>query len=264
MPEEFKSKALFATDLVVKEPEAESEGIGTVTGVIVTGTVDRDGEVIVPKGVDLSEFRKNPVVLFGHDRGSPPIGKAEWIKYKKALDAIVAKVSFADTEMGKEIFSLFKGGFMKAFSVGFNPYSKGCDFGRPTEDEIKERPDLKNVSTIFRKMSMMEFSAVPIPANPEALAFAVGKGLKISEGLAEEFGIDTDWEPETQTASNNSEPVIVTVQKKAKIVAKKVPMTVSLGPVDHEAIKKKNLHDIEIAVARKTGRVIVLPSTDQE
>lgn len=265
MPEEFKQKAVFATDMVVKEPESESDGIGTVTGVIVSDAVDRDGEVIIPKGVNLGEFRKNPVVLFGHDRHSPPIGKAEWIKFKKNINSIVAKVIFADTDMGKEIFNLFKGGFMKAFSVGFNPFSKGCDFGRPTDDEIKERSDLKNVSTIFRKIDMVEFSAVPIPANPEALAFAVGKGLKISDRLAEEFGIDTDWEPESSGGCPDaSDPIVVTPHKKIRVVAKKSPIKILSGPVNRDAIVEKSKKELELAIARKTGRVIFTPSTNQE
>ena len=45
-----------------------------------TRTIDRDREIVIPDGVDLREFRKNPVLLFGHNWSSPPIGSDSAIK----------------------------------------------------------------------------------------------------------------------------------------------------------------------------------------
>ncbi len=36
--------------------------------------VDRDGDIIVQEGIDLKNFRANPVVLWGHDGFAPPVG----------------------------------------------------------------------------------------------------------------------------------------------------------------------------------------------
>ncbi|MHC4506617.1 MAG: hypothetical protein ACYTFI_25275, partial [Planctomycetota bacterium] len=50
-------------------------GERAVIAKISTVAVDRDGDVMLPSGADLSDYKKNPVVMFGHDQGAIPIGK---------------------------------------------------------------------------------------------------------------------------------------------------------------------------------------------
>jgi phage head maturation protease len=188
MPDTMKYKSYAATELKAEETDDEQSVVAT----IATNAVDRDNEVILTKGVDLKGFRENPVVLFAHRAMEPPIGRAAWIKHIKADDAIRAKVVFAKTEFAQEIFSLFKDGIMKAFSIGFNPFSEGADFGKPTEEEIKNDKRLAKVGVLCRKVEMLEFSAVPVPANREALAIAVSKGLTLSDGLLDQLGYEPD------------------------------------------------------------------------
>ena len=47
---------------------------------VSTRDMDRDAEIIMPKGLDLSQYLKSPVVLDSHDYSKLPIGKAVWIK----------------------------------------------------------------------------------------------------------------------------------------------------------------------------------------
>jgi len=60
-------------DSLIKAVNTETR---TVDFVISNEEVDRDGDIVSLKGWDLSHFKKNPVVLFGHDHNSPPIAKA--------------------------------------------------------------------------------------------------------------------------------------------------------------------------------------------
>src|SRR6185503_3521783 len=53
---------------------------GTNTFTLSTKDVDRDGDRIDPNGWDLSAYRQNPVVLYGHDHKSLPIGKCSDIR----------------------------------------------------------------------------------------------------------------------------------------------------------------------------------------
>ena len=149
-----------------------------LTALVSTNAVDRYREVIDPDGMDAKNFRKNPVVLWAHDYSQPPIGKALWIK--KEGDGIVSKVKFANTPRAKEIFELYKDGFMKAFSIGFIPMETE---NIPMDDPMMpEKPqDHKKPRKIYRKWELLEYSAVPIPANPEAVALAVQKGLITDE-----------------------------------------------------------------------------------
>ena len=178
MAKELKYKSFIAkTDIDGEER--------TVTAVISTATVDRDAEVLLPKGIELENYLKNPVVLFGHNYTGLPVGKALWVK--KGTKSIKAKVKFADTELGNEIYELFKGGYLNAFSVGFCAKEGHA----PKPEDIKKNPEWANARFIFDKWELLEFSAVPIPANPEALATAVkSKSLKIGDEMKGLLDID--------------------------------------------------------------------------
>jgi len=161
----------------------------TVTAVISTSAVDREHEVLLPKGADYEQYQKNPVVLWAHDYREPPIGKALWIK--SGRKNISAKVRFADTDKAEEIYQLFKGHFLNAFSVGFLPAEDGSH--PPTPDEVKKNPEWAEAKRIYDKWELLEFSAVPVPANPEALATAVkSKDISISQELQDELGIEEE------------------------------------------------------------------------
>lgn len=171
----------------------------TVTAVISTSAVDREKEVLLPKGADFEQYEKNPVVLWAHDYHSTPIGKALWIK--SARKNITAKVRFAETDKAEEIYQLFKGHFLNAFSVGFLPAEDGSH--PPTPDEVKKNPEWAEAKRIYDKWELLEFSAVPVPANPEALATAVkSKDISISRELQDELGIEeeTTYYPDTTVA----------------------------------------------------------------
>ena len=170
---------------IVFEAKIDVEpGERAVVAVISTPAVDRDREVLLPKGADLTAFKKNPVVLWAHDYSAPPIGKAMWIK--KTAEDIRAKIQFAKTNFAEEIFQLFQDGILKAFSVGFDPWAS--ESHKPDEKELEANPEWAGVERIYTKWPLLEFSAVPIPANAEALAVAVSKGMDVSDALAVSFG----------------------------------------------------------------------------
>jgi uncharacterized protein len=161
MPATMLKKQFVASDIKVDD---ESR---TVTAVISTIGIDRDGEVVLAKGGDFASYLKNPVVLFAHDYKELPIAKTVWINrgYKK----ITAMARFAETAMAEDVYQLYKGGFLNAFSIGFIPKKRHS----PTPDEIKANPELANCWNIIDEWELLEFSAVPVPANPEALMQAV-------------------------------------------------------------------------------------------
>lgn len=122
--------------------------------VVSTSSVDRSSDTIDQSGWDLKAYRKNPVVLWAHDAGSWPVGKATRIAVENGR--LTATVKFADTFEGRKAAALVDQGILKATSVGF----------RPTEyDFAKDRKG----GLDFRKQELMEFSVVPVPANPDCL-----------------------------------------------------------------------------------------------
>lgn len=183
MPEEKLVRKTYIAKAEVDDDER------TVKAVISTSAVDREKEVLLPKGADFEQYKKNPVVLWAHDYRDTPIAKALWIQAKRKT--IEAKIRFAETEKAEEIYQLFKGGYLNAFSVGFLPAEGGSH--PPTPDEVKKNPEWAEARRIYDKWELLEFSAVPVPANPEALATAVkSKDISISQGLQDELGIEDE------------------------------------------------------------------------
>lgn len=169
-------KAVSTIDLTV------SEGERAVVARVSTNTVDRVREVVLPKGGDFKNYRKNPVVLFGHN-SELPIGKADWIRANN--DEVIAKTLFAETDFAVDIFKLFQSKVLNAFSIGFMP----TDGGPPEEKEILDNPSWAKARWVIRKWELFEYSAVSVPANPEALAMAVSKGLDITAETMDRLGV---------------------------------------------------------------------------
>lgn len=143
----------------VIEPVSERKMAFTIT----TASVDRDNDTIDPKGWDLKNFMQNPVVLWAHDYTQPPVGKATNIEMTP--DGLKADVEFMPPGMNPfadMVHDMCKQGFLNATSVGF----AGKEFTKSKE---------RDHGYDFSKQELLEFSIVPVPANPEAL---IQRGLK--------------------------------------------------------------------------------------
>lgn len=152
-----KEKLNRAVEFEIQERSAKDR---TIVGTITTGAVDRYREVVDPDGAMLENYRKNPVVLLNHNSYMPPIGKNLWIKQGEG--GLVAKTQFSDTTEGSDIFALYDQGFMKAWSIGFIP--KKWEDGDVSVTGYRRK---------FTLWELLEYSAVTIPANPEALSNAL-------------------------------------------------------------------------------------------
>jgi HK97 family phage prohead protease len=172
-----------------------------VEGYVSTRDVDRDNEVLDPGGVVLDAYKQNPVVLWAHDYMQPPIAKAEWIRADEY--GVKSRRVYAETERGEEVWQLIKGGFLRTTSVGFLPIKRVWK-GDPEWGAAVERLNTKwgvdleksGAQVITTKWAMLEYSDVPVPANPYALNTAVGKGLVISDELKAALGVESAEESE--------------------------------------------------------------------
>lgn len=158
--------------------EKAADGQKIYRAVASTDALDRDKEVLVPKGVQVENFMKNPVMLFIHQSKQLPVGKI--LKLEVNDSEIAMDFVFAPTEIGKELQDLYDGGFMSAFSVGFYPKNyifieentpKNLDI--TLQNGSKYSLDLTKYAEIPRAVvtdwELLEVSPVPIPSNPEAL-----------------------------------------------------------------------------------------------
>ena len=67
---------------------------------ITTEAVDRDREVIIAKGIDLTAYNSNPVVLLNHNWQGLPLGKALWVKSHG--NGLTAKTQYAKRPDGHQ------------------------------------------------------------------------------------------------------------------------------------------------------------------
>jgi len=139
----------------------------TLRFTISTGTVDREKDAISLAGWDLANFKRNPVVLWGHNIERLPIGRC--INVAIVDNALKATVQFVPAEtpeagqFAEAVFQLANQGFINATSVGF----------RPIKWEYSQDPERGAGDWFpgidFEAQELVELSIVTVPANPEAL-----------------------------------------------------------------------------------------------
>ena len=140
----------------------------TVRSVISTIDPDRSGDIVIPTGIQNAEdYLLNPVVLWAHNRDRfPPIGVCKWLDVQPRR--IVAETRFArGVPFAEDVFRLYEQGVLRGWSIGFVPR------------QARREPRRRDGSTGLRVVTwdLLEYSAVPIPENPDAVTLAIEKGL---------------------------------------------------------------------------------------
>src|SRR3954452_7620812 len=144
-------------------PLAIDEAARTVTAVISSAAPDRAGDVVVPAGLaNAEEFLLNPVVLWAHQRAMPPVGTCLALDVQPGRVVAVTKFA-AGVPLAEDVFRLYEQGILRGWSVGLLPR------------RASPRPGRRG--TRIDEWDLLEYSAVPVPENPEALTLAVEKGL---------------------------------------------------------------------------------------
>lgn len=138
-------------------------------------TVDRMGDIVKAAGVQLDNYRKNPVVLAFHNGRSLPVGSAVKVWYDPPTESVKGWILFLDDTIDKTgfsdtVFRMAKVGVMNGGSIGFN----AVEVTIPSKEE-REVLKMTPYGVIFNKSDLIEWSVTPTPANPSALQ---DKGLQ--------------------------------------------------------------------------------------
>jgi len=168
--------------------KAATQGERIIRFIASDESLDRDGDIVTATGWKLDNYLKNPVVLYGHDYYSLPVGKAESVIIDPAARQLVIDVSFpAIKDISPEgepsehalfvdsVYNLAKLGLLNAVSVGFRG--------------IKVEPILDGdghyTGRKFVEQELMELSIVPVPANANAVA--IMRSAKVDETVIKSF-----------------------------------------------------------------------------
>lgn len=174
----------------LRELSAEDIENRTATFVISTEAVDSYGTVFRSDGWDLSDYKKNPIVAYGHRTwGDDPdniLGTSEiWTEN----NTLLAKVRFEDADVNPKADKVWKkvqAGTLRMASVGAI-VSEG-HWGQTTAGEDP------NV-LYFTRQKLYEWSIVPVGSNPDALK-------RNTEDMAE---INAMFPKENETRSTGDE-----------------------------------------------------------
>lgn len=153
---------------VVAESSELIKGERASIALVSVETTDREGEVVLSKGLNTELFVRNPIVCWAHKYDIPPVGKCDWIK--KISRAWKAKTTYSDSsELSRTVWKLTQEGILKGFSIGFLP----TKIRSPTQSELAQ---WKNCERVIESGVLLEYSVAPIPVCQDALVEAVAKG----------------------------------------------------------------------------------------
>ena len=157
---------------VALPPAAVSDAYKNVTERLIyvratTDDVDRQGEVVVPGGVDFSSFMKvGGPVLLNHLAGQPCATCVDIQRVGNGIDAVfkfpdAGKILFADV-----VFAMVMEGLVGGVSVGFMPVETvPIDKGNPARGPKR-----------YLKSDLLEISLTPTPCNKAARVLRTGIG----------------------------------------------------------------------------------------
>ena len=151
-------RAVRTTQVDLVEREAAGQGAYRVT--IAANDKARQPPELDLSGISTENYFKNPVVMWAHDltgrspSGGLPIGRTlalDWVRGR----GLVARFEFLDDDpFAKRVRNAWDKGFLRAASISWVPLESGrADDGGRRDT----RADL------------LEWSIVPVPADPEAL-----------------------------------------------------------------------------------------------
>jgi hypothetical protein len=156
-----------------------------------TNSVDRY-ESIVEQDWNDAAFRANPVFLWMHQHNLPPVGRV--VDWSPEVGMTRATVDFAPTPMGRELFALYDGDYLRAVSVSFYP-------GEVSTSD--------SGVIVYSKNEMLELSGVTVPGNAEALKYARSAGLtEYTDGMVRAwFGLNEKDDVELAVAGAGVEEI---------------------------------------------------------
>ncbi len=151
--------------------------------VISTSRVNSYGSRVITEGIDLSQYVRNPILLWMHCRQYPgeraplPIGRVENLRTEG--DALIGTPVFDSAdEFARQIESKWENGFLKMCSAGIEILETSADMALIVPGQTR--------ATITR-CKLVEVSIVDIGANDDALQLMhEGRELRLAAGAGSE------------------------------------------------------------------------------
>jgi len=176
-PKDGKQEPMKIAKVFRAEIKAIDEKEFTVTAIVSTDAVDRDGEIVTPDAIGkrVAQYLQHPVLLSSHrhDDLMKQIGMAEDVKIGEK--SVLAKFKYFVGQGNAEAdwaFKLAQNG-IAAYSIGFMAHKW----------EDKSGDD--GIWRVYRDVELVEISQVLVPSNREALSARLASTDHVEKELVE-------------------------------------------------------------------------------
>ena len=233
---------IFNLTSTFKALNEDDDGGIHICGMASTADFDRAGDTISSEAWTkggLSNFEKNPIILFNHDYNHP-IGRATGLKVTDNGLELKAKISKNATVPSGNVSNLVKDGVLGAFSVGFRV--KDADY-------LTETDGLK-----IKDAELFEVSVVSVPCNQSA-TFSLAKSFDSMEeynDFKKQFTNSVDLAGQPLAKTEDSEIASDTPERDEN-VQKEIKMSEenTTPGIDLEAFAKKVADETAAKIAMK-------------
>jgi hypothetical protein len=180
-----------------KAPSTWNPEARTARFVMSSEAEDRDRDIVLQAGLDVTEFMKNPIAPFAHRSTDFPIGV--WSDVEKNLtgrprrtEGTLNLVPEGTDGVADRLAFHIGAGSIRACSIGFVPHAV----------ERREVPESRRDSAFFPgyriiEAELVECSPVAIPSNPAALAKSAAEGDVLAREIIEQVLDEWTRHPET-------------------------------------------------------------------
>jgi len=165
-------------DVEIKEADDAKRQITVIGSKAVN---DRDNDIVSVDGMDIKNYKKNPVFIWSHRGSETPenvMGTAK--KVWKEGKNLMFKLEFLDADINPRAdmaYKMYKAKALRAFSIGFAPNWEKASYNE------------KRGGFDFPASELLEISAVTVPANQEALVQNMIELGIADEAEAKDFAI---------------------------------------------------------------------------
>ena len=155
----------------------------TCIAYISTDTIDEEGEVVLPAGIQTNRFKSTGTVFWNHDYNDP-VAVCDWLEVNE--NGVVASTHFPERPEGHQgewrpdaVLSLVAAGLCRGVSIGFSY----LETREPTQkDKQKFKSTGNELLRVVSKSRLLEYSFAPLPMNEDALVVAASKGFIKKDG----------------------------------------------------------------------------------
>lgn len=240
--------SLVAEDKHDDDEEGQKNKSVVMDFIASTERLSRSNHIIDFDGLSVKNFKQYGPILFDHNYGTLPVGRALRVQKNPETRQTIIRVKFdTDDPFAMQLAKKYQTGFMKAVSVGVMV----IECRDLTEEDLGKgasKTDLDSVrfGSRLTKTDLMELSLVSIPANVDAKKI-VDQAVKAGT-ITEDEGLE--WMHESEGTEHR--PVTITINGCESIDQTKLAAAIKESlreaefptVVEHSPDDKETLQDI--------------------